>query len=90
MANAALHVLKVFRTHAEAPRLAVIFATVYFAQGMWDLPTQPLTFTLKERFGLSAAQTAAFFSITVVPWLIKPVYGIISDCIPLWSSRRKN
>jgi MFS family permease len=85
-----LAVLKAFREHPEVRRLALIFGVVYFAQGMGNLPVQPITFTLKERFGFSAAQTAAFFSLTVIPWLIKPVYGLISDCVPLFGRRRKS
>jgi MFS family permease len=82
--------LKPFRESPEARRLALIFAIVYFAQGMWYLPNLSITFLLKDTFGLSAAQTATFFSITVIPWLIKPVYGLISDFVPLFGQRRKS
>ncbi len=87
MAHAAL---KVFRENAETRRLSVIFAVVYFAQGMWYLPNLSITFLLKDTFGLSAAQTAAFFSITVIPWLIKPAYGLLSDFVPLFGTKRKS
>jgi MFS family permease len=82
--------LKPFSSSREARRLALIFAIVYFAQGMWYLPNLPITFFLKDTFGLSAAQTATFFSITAIPWLIKPVYGLISDFVPLFGQRRKS
>jgi MFS family permease len=75
---------------ADAQRLALLFAVVYFAQGMFDLPTQTLTLTLKERFGLSAGQAATFFLIITVPWYIKPVYGLLSDFVPLFGQRRKS
>jgi MFS family permease len=73
----------------DAQRLAILFALVYFAQGMWSLPNQSLTITLKER-GLSAGQVATFFSFGIIPWLIKPVYGLLSDCVPLFGRRRKS
>jgi MFS family permease len=82
--------LKPFRESPEARRLALIFAIVYFSQGMWYLPELSITFLLKDTFGLSAAETATFFSITTVPWLIKPVYGLISDFVPLFGQRRKS
>jgi MFS family permease len=82
--------LQPFNESPEARRLALVFAIVYFAQGMWYLPNLPITFLLKDSFGLSAAQTATFFSITVIPWLIKPVYGLISDFVPLFGQRRKS
>ncbi|HSE92409.1 MAG TPA: MFS transporter [Methylomirabilota bacterium] len=73
----------------DAQRLALLFGTVYFAQGMWYLPNQTITIVLKER-GLSAGQVADFFLVATVPWLIKPVYGLISDFVPLWGRRRKS
>ena len=85
-----LPTLKPFRENPEARRLALIFAIVYFAQGMWYLPNLPITFLLKDTFDLSAAQTATFFAITVIPWLIKPVYGLISDFLLLFGQRRKS
>ena len=68
-------------------RLAVLFGVVYFAQGTWYLPGQAVTITLKER-GLSAGEVATFFAITGVPWMVKPVYGLISDFLPLFGRRR--
>jgi MFS family permease len=72
----------------EAQRLALLFAVVYFAQGMYELPTQTLTLVLKERFGLGAGQAATFFLVATVPWYIKPIYGLISDFVPLLGRRR--
>ena len=73
----------------DAERLAILFAVVYFAQGMWSLPNQTLIITLKER-GLSAGQVATFFTFSIVPWLIKPAYGLLSDFVPLFGYRRKS
>lgn len=82
--------LEPFKKNPQARRLALVFAIVYFAQGMWYLPNLSITFLLKDTFALNAAQTATFFSITVIPWLIKPVYGLISDFVPLFGQRRKS
>jgi MFS family permease len=78
-----------FKT-AEARRLAVLFGVVYFAQGMWSLPAQTMTIVLKEHLALSAGQIATFFTISTVPWLIKPVYGLISDFVPFLGLHRKS
>jgi predicted MFS family arabinose efflux permease len=80
--------LNPFKT-PDARRLAALFAVVYFAQGMWGLPTQPMIVELKER-GLSAAAVADFMLISTVPWLIKPAYGLLSDFVPLFGRRRKS
>lgn len=73
----------------DAQRFAILFAVVYFAQGMWSLPNQTLTITLKER-GLSAGQVATFFTFSIIPWLIKPAYGLLSDFVPLFGRRRRS
>jgi predicted MFS family arabinose efflux permease len=73
----------------EASRLALLFAIVYFAQGMIYLPDQVLAIVFKER-GLTAGQLAAFTWITTIPWFIKPVYGLLSDFVPLFGTRRRS
>jgi Na+/melibiose symporter-like transporter len=80
--------LNPFKT-PEAKRLAVLFGVVYFAQGMWYLPGQTITIVLKDR-GLSPGQVADFGLITVVPWFIKPLYGLLSDFLPLFGRRRQS
>ena len=72
----------------EARRLAMLFAIVYFAQGMIYLPDQVVAIVFKER-GLSAGQLAAFPWITTIPWFIKPLYGLLSDFVPLFGTRRR-
>jgi predicted MFS family arabinose efflux permease len=74
---------------AEARRLALLFAIVYFAQGMIYLPDQVVSIVFKER-GLTAGQLAAFTWITTIPWFIKPVYGLLSDFVPLFGTRRRS
>jgi MFS family permease len=74
----------------DARRLAMLFAVVYFSQGMYYVADQVRTLVLKERFGLSPAQVATFGTIILVPWLIKPVYGLISDGFPIFGRRRKS
>ncbi len=73
----------------DTQRLAVLFAIVYFAQGMWSLPDQTITITFKDR-GFEPGQVAAFFALATVPWMIKPVYGLLSDFVPLFGQRRKS
>jgi Na+/melibiose symporter-like transporter len=86
--RASLARLNPFKTR-EAQRLAILFGVVYFAQGMWYLPNQTITIVLKDR-GLSAGQVADFFLITTVPWFIKPLYGLLSDFVPLFGRRRQS
>lgn len=74
---------------AEGRRLALLFAVVYFAQGMWYLADQPITIVLKER-GFSAAQVAFFFLVARFSWNVKPLYGLLSDFVPLFGRHRQS
>src|SRR5215469_16212121 len=78
-----------FRT-ADGRRLAVLFAVVYFSQGMYHVADQVVTLTLKETLGLTPAQVGTFGMIVLVPWVIKPIYGLVSDGFPLFGRRRRS
>jgi MFS family permease len=83
---------------AEQPvplqRLFVFFATVYVVQGVAEpkagLATQPIFFLLKDEMRLSAAETAAFFALIGIAWNVKPLYGLLSDLVPLLGKRRRS
>jgi len=78
-----------FKT-ADGRRLAILFAVVYFSQGMYHVADQVTTLTLKETLGLTPAQVGTFGMIILVPWVIKPIYGLVSDGFPLFGRRRKS
>jgi BT1 family len=81
-----LEQLNPFKT-AESRRLAILFAVIYFAQGMWYLPHQTLTIVFKDA-GYSVGRIADFFVVSSTPWLIKPLYGLLSDFYPIFGRRR--
>ncbi len=65
-------------------------ALVYFNQGIGSLTGQPLFFYLKETLGLAPSTVMYLSSVTTVPWMIKPLYGWLSDVLPLFGYRRKS
>jgi MFS family permease len=70
----------------------VFFALVYVVEGIGQtggLIAQPLNYFLKETYGWTAVQVTAYLTILNLPWIIKPVYGIVSDFLPLFGYRRK-
>ncbi|MBX9689889.1 MAG: MFS transporter, partial [Candidatus Obscuribacterales bacterium] len=73
-------------------RLLLFFGLAYFCQhfGQAGLINQPLTYYFKEVLHYGADQIAAFFAIMTMPWVIKPLYGLISDSLPLGGYRRKS
>ncbi|MBD0261776.1 MAG: MFS transporter [Tolypothrix sp. Co-bin9] len=50
----------------------------------------PLTIYLKENLQLSPAQLASFSSLVFTPWMIRPLYGIIGDAIPIFGYQFKS
>ncbi|MEM6610874.1 MAG: folate/biopterin family MFS transporter [Cyanobacteria bacterium P01_C01_bin.72] len=63
--------------------------TVYFVQGILGLARLAVSFFLKDDLGLTPAEVAALTGITALPWIIKPVFGFISDGLPIFGYRRR-
>jgi MFS family permease len=78
--------------HEQISRLMLFFGLVYVVEGIGQtggLIAQPLNFYLKQTFGWTPVQVTAYLTILNLPWIIKPVYGIVSDFLPLFGYRRK-
>lgn len=86
--------------HDDAPaqrqgvtnRLLLFFALVYVVEGIGQvsgLIAQPLSFYLKEVHGWTALQVTAYLAVFNLPWIVKPIYGAVSDFMPLFGYRRR-
>lgn len=73
-------------------KYSLLFATVYFfsLNGLGALSNLSVLFLLKEKIRLSASQTAYFHALTLLSWVIKPLWGYLSDQFPLWGLRRRS
>jgi MFS family permease len=75
-------------------RLMLFFAVVYTVEGIGQAKVgivwQPLTYFLKTQYGWTALQIAASLSVLDVPWVVKPLYGLLSDLLPLFGYRRRS
>jgi MFS family permease len=75
-------------------RLLWFFALVYIVEGLGQvaggLISQPLAYYLKQVHGWTPVQVTGFVTLFNLPWVIKPVYGLISDFVPLFGYRRKS
>ena len=73
--------------------LGSLFGLLYFVQGIVEptdgLLSQPIK-SLLRNWGYSAAATAWFISVLSVAWAIKPLYGLLTDFVPLAGSRRRS
>lgn len=79
---------KIFFGHEPSAELIAIL-TVYFVQGILGLARLAVSFFLKDELGLSPAQVSGLFGIVALPWIIKPVFGFISDGLPILGYRRR-
>lgn len=65
----------------------------YATQGVaqhFCLVAQPLDYYMLKTLGKNAADVASLLALLMIPWMIKPVYGVISDFFPLAGYRRKS
>lgn len=79
---------KVFFGNEPTPELMAILL-VYFVQGVLGLARLAVSFFMKDELGLSPAQVSALVGIAAIPWMIKPLFGFLSDGLPLFGYRRR-
>jgi MFS family permease len=73
--------------------LSILFGTIYFIQGIGDpgdgLITQPVLASLKTA-GHSDQAITTFAALIALPWSLKPLYGLLTDFVPLFGYYRKS
>jgi hypothetical protein len=62
-------------------------ALVYFVQGVIGLSRLAKDFYLKDELHLGPSETALILSVSQAPWLIKPLWGFLSDSVPIFGYR---
>ena len=80
---------KVFASR-DIYKLGLIFGTIYFVQAAGNLPGLPMSFIVKNILKLSASQAQYFFTVASLAWVIKPLWGYLSDNYPIFGYRRKS
>lgn len=74
-------------------RVMWFFAIVYAVEGICQAKSgivwQPLTYFLKQVQGWDAVRISVSLAVLDLPWIIKPLYGAISDFVPLFGYRRR-
>jgi folate/biopterin transporter len=63
---------------------------VYFVQGVLGLSRLAVSFFFKDELELSPAEVSALMGVVAIPWVIKPLFGFISDSLPLFGYRRRS
>ncbi|MQL71917.1 hypothetical protein Taro_004251 [Colocasia esculenta] len=61
---------------------------IYFTQGFRSFVWTAVSYQLKDILKLSPSASQFVVSMAFFPWSIKPLYGILSDCIPIGGRKR--
>ena len=74
-------------------KLFIIFAALYFIQGTGQLSSglvsQPIR-SMLNHWDYDSAYIASFMFLLAIPWYIKPVFGLLTDFVPIRGYRRKS
>lgn len=69
------------------------FAIVYAVEGIGQAGAgilgQPIVYYLKQVMGWDPVHVSASLAVLNIPWVIKPLWGAISDFVPLFGYRRR-
>ena len=79
---------KIFFGHEPTIELLAIL-TVYLVQGIVGLARLAISFFLKDELGLNPAEVSALVGVAMLPWMVKPLFGFISDGLPILGYRRR-
>jgi predicted MFS family arabinose efflux permease len=77
----------------ETAGLVALFSAMYVVQGIAEptegLIAQPVRSLLKS-WDYSAAEIASFGALLSLPWSLKPIYGLLTDFVPIARTRRRS
>ncbi|GLE05692.1 hypothetical protein PINS_up014732 [Pythium insidiosum] len=68
----------------------LLVSAVYASQGFNSFSALAINYYFKDNLKLQPAESQALTTVMMFPWGIKPVYGIVSDSLPLCQYHRKS
>ena len=63
---------------------------IAFLQGLNDFNILIMFYYYKERLNFSVVKLQFIQAMVMIPWLIKPVFGFLSDNFPIAGTRRRS
>lgn len=88
--NKVKRVAAVFMQRSGAKPELVAIALVYLVQGLLRLSSLAVFTLFKDELKMDPATVGFLTGVTAFPWLIKPLYGFLSDAVPMWGYRRRS
>ncbi|NBD15361.1 MAG: folate/biopterin family MFS transporter [Cyanobacteria bacterium] len=79
---------KLFLGNDPTPELIAI-VSIYVVRGVLNLARLAISFFLKDELGLTPAEVSVLTGLAVLPWVIKPLFGFLSDGFPILGYRRR-
>jgi len=67
----------------------ICYLLISFHSGICTLSDLAVQYYLKDNLKLEPGSMAQVYSITLIPWMIKPIFGLITDFFPICGYRRK-
>lgn len=71
------------------PELVAI-SLVYLVQGLLRLSSLAVFTLFKDELKMDPATVGFLTGVTAFPWLVKPLYGFLSDAVPIWGYKRRS
>jgi folate/biopterin transporter len=65
------------------------YLIISFSQGITSIADLAVQFYFKDVLLLQPAQMSLIFSLLMLPWVIKPLLGLLTDLVPIFGFRRK-
>ena len=79
---------KLFFGNDPTPELIAILL-IYFVQGILGLARLAVSFFLKDELAMSPAEVSVLLGVVALPWIVKPLFGFLSDGLPILGYRRR-
>ena len=88
--NKIQRIASIFLRRSGAKPELVAIALVYLVQGLLRLSSLAVFTLFKDELNMDPATVGFLTGVTAFPWLIKPLYGFLSDSVPIWGYRRRS
>ena len=70
-------------------RNKISFILISFYIGISYVSELAINYFLKDTFNISPSKLTNILSLAKIPWIIKPLFGLITDFFPIFGYRRK-
>lgn len=68
----------------------LLVGTVYAVQGFKSFSALAINYFFKDNLKLDPAEAQTYMTMMMFPWGVKPIYGIVSDSLPIMGYHRKS